>query len=76
MVGLAKLTAAERTLVAKATKALSLSVARVDLIRTGDGSLLLGVVAAPDFEPFEQYGRKRVAESMITAIEKKLRWRS
>lgn len=76
VVGLAKLTATERTLVAKATKALSLSVARVDLIRTGDGSLLLGVVAAPDFEPFEQYGRKRVAESMITAIEKKLRWRS
>ncbi|GHA03647.1 alpha-L-glutamate ligase [Arenicella chitinivorans] len=76
VVGTAKLTAAERTLVAKATKALSLSVARVDLIRTEEGTLLLGVVAAPDFEPFERQGRKRVAESVIAAIEKKLRWRA
>ena len=53
---------------------LNLSVAGVDIIRSNRGPLLLEVNSSPGLEGIEQATGKDIADIMIHAIEKKLRY--
>lgn len=64
----------ERKLAVKATKAMGLSVAGVDIIRSKSGPLLLEVNSSPGLEGIENATEKDVAGMMIQAIEKRLKW--
>ena len=69
-----KITAEERKLAQKAAKVLNLAVAGVDIIRSNKGPLLLEVNSSPGLEGIENATGKDLANAMIVAIEKKLRF--
>ena len=64
----------ERKLAVKAAKAMGLTVAGVDIIRSKSGPLLLEVNSSPGLEGIENATEKDVAGMMIQAIEKQLKW--
>ncbi|WP_149274392.1 30S ribosomal protein S6--L-glutamate ligase [Pareuzebyella sediminis] len=68
-----KITSEERKLAQKAAKVLNLAVAGVDIIRSNKGPLLLEVNSSPGLEGIENATGKDIANTMIVAIEKKLR---
>ncbi|MEQ8850995.1 30S ribosomal protein S6--L-glutamate ligase [Gimesia sp.] len=70
-----KITPTERKLAVKATKALGLMIAGVDIIRSKHGPLLLEVNSSPGLEGIEAATGKDIAGMMISAIEKKLNWK-
>ena len=70
----ARPTTEERRLAVKATKAMGLAVAGVDIIRSKTGPLLLEVNSSPGLEGIETATEKDVARMMITAIEQQLKW--
>ncbi|GGG41143.1 alpha-L-glutamate ligase [Croceivirga lutea] len=69
-----KITAEERKLALKAAKVLNLAVAGVDIIRSNKGPLLLEVNSSPGLEGIENATGKDIANQMIQAIEKKLKF--
>lgn len=70
-----KATTEERSLAIKATKALGLTIAGVDIIRSNNGPLLLEVNSSPGLEGIEAATGKDIAGMIIAAIEKKLGWK-
>ncbi|WP_298484942.1 30S ribosomal protein S6--L-glutamate ligase [uncultured Maribacter sp.] len=71
-----KITLEEKKLAIKAAKALRLAVAGVDIIRSNKGPLLLEVNSSPGLEGIENATGKDIANSMIVAIENKLKFSS
>lgn len=69
-----KITQEEKKLALKAAKILNLAVAGVDIIRSNKGPLLLEVNSSPGLEGIENATGKDIANEMIMAIEKKLRF--
>jgi len=69
-----KITADEKKLAIKAAKALNLAVAGVDIIRSNKGPLLLEVNSSPGLEGIENATGKDIANAMIVAIEKRLKF--
>lgn len=69
-----RITAEERKLAIKAAKILNLPVAGVDIIRSNRGPLLLEVNSSPGLEGIENATGKDIANLMIEAIEKKLKY--
>lgn len=69
-----KITPEERKLAVKAARILNLSVAGVDIIRSNRGPLLLEVNSSPGLEGIEQATGKDIADIMIRAIERKLKF--
>jgi ribosomal protein S6--L-glutamate ligase len=67
-----KPTLEEKKLALKATKAMGLKVAGVDIIRSAKGPLLLEVNSSPGLEGIEGATNKDIAGLMIKAIEKAL----
>ena len=65
-----KPTAEEKRIAIKATKAMDLKVAGVDIIRSSKGPLLLEVNSSPGLEGIEGATNKDIAGEMIKAIEK------
>ena len=63
-------TAEERKLAIKATKAMGLRVAGVDIIRSSAGPLVLEVNSSPGLEGIEAATQKDIAQMMIKSIEK------
>lgn len=70
-----KLTTKERSIVTSATKALGLSVAGVDLLRSERGPLIMEVNASPGLEGIETVTQTNVASKIIQFIEKKVKER-
>ena len=70
-----KITLEERRLAIKAAKILNLAVAGVDIIRSNKGPLLLEVNSSPGLEGIETSTGKDIANEMIMAIEKKLKFK-
>ncbi|MGS2717767.1 30S ribosomal protein S6--L-glutamate ligase [Eionea flava] len=70
-----KVTKEERSLAIKAAKVMGLSVAGVDIIRSNKGPLLLEVNSSPGLEGIEAATEQDIASLMITAIERKLKWK-
>lgn len=70
-----RITAEERKLAIKATKAMGLQVAGVDIIRSSKGPLLLEVNSSPGLEGIETATEKDIASFMIKSIERKLNWK-
>jgi ribosomal protein S6--L-glutamate ligase len=70
-----KITAEEKKLALKAAKILNLAVAGVDIIRSNKGPLLLEVNSSPGLEGIENATGKDIANEMIEAIEKKLKFK-
>jgi ribosomal protein S6--L-glutamate ligase len=68
-----KVTAEEKRIAIKATKAMNLKVAGVDIIRSSKGPLLLEVNSSPGLEGIEGATQKDIAGEMIKAIEKHLK---
>lgn len=64
------LTKAEKQIAIRATKALGLDVAGVDLIRSKNGLLVLEVNASPGLEMIEKTGGVDVAMQMVDYLEK------
>ncbi len=64
-------TAEERKLAIKATKAMGLRVAGVDIIRSSAGPLVLEVNSSPGLEGIEAATQKDIAQMMIKSIEKR-----
>ena len=69
-----KITQEEKKLALKATKALNLAVAGVDIIRSNKGPLLLEVNSSPGLEGIENATGKDIANEMIKDIERKLKF--
>ena len=69
-----KITREERRLAIKASRILNLAVAGVDIIRSNKGPLLLEVNSSPGLEGIESATGKDIANEMIIAIEKKLKY--
>lgn len=69
-----KLSLEEKKIAIKAAKAMGLSVAGVDIIRSEKGPLLLEVNSSPGLEGVEYASGKDVATMMISAVEKKTGW--
>lgn len=69
-----KITPEEKKLAIKAAKVLNLAVAGVDIIRSNKGPLLLEVNSSPGLEGIENATGKDIANAMIMAIEKKLKF--
>ncbi|MCG2460848.1 30S ribosomal protein S6--L-glutamate ligase [Flavobacteriaceae bacterium F89] len=69
-----KITPEEKKLAVKAAKVLNLAVAGVDIIRSNKGPLLLEVNSSPGLEGIENATGKDIANAMIMAIEKKLKF--
>ncbi|MFN3756364.1 MAG: 30S ribosomal protein S6--L-glutamate ligase [Flavobacterium sp.] len=67
---LIKPTREEKLIAIKATKAMGLKVAGVDIIRSSKGPLLLEVNSSPGLEGIEGATNKDIAGAMIKAIEK------
>lgn len=63
----------EKALAVKATKAIGLDVAGVDLIRAQQGLHLLEVNASPGLEMIEQISKVSIAEKMIALLIEKIR---
>lgn len=70
-----KITAEERKLALKAAKILNLPVAGVDIIRSNKGPLLLEVNSSPGLEGIEAATGLDIANVMIEAIEKQLKFK-
>jgi ribosomal protein S6--L-glutamate ligase len=70
-----KITPEEKKLALKAAKVLNLAVAGVDIIRSNKGPLLLEVNSSPGLEGIENATGKDIANSMIVAIENKLKFK-
>ena len=70
-----KITTDERKLAVKAAKALGLSVAGVDIIRSTKGPLLLEVNSSPGLEGIETATGKDVAGMILASIENRLGWK-
>ena len=70
-----KISPEEKKLAIKAAKVLGLDVAGVDLIRSNKGPLLLEVNSSPGLEGIEKATGKDIAKLMISAIEKKLKFK-
>lgn len=70
-----KITSEERKLAIKAAKILDLPVAGVDIIRSNKGPLLLEVNSSPGLEGIETATGLDIANVMIEAIEKKLKFK-
>lgn len=70
-----KITTAEKKLAIKAAKILDLPVAGVDIIRSNKGPLLLEVNSSPGLEGIEAATGLDIANIMIEAIEKKLKFK-
>ncbi len=70
-----KITSEERKLAIKAAKILNLPVAGVDIIRSNKGPLLLEVNSSPGLEGIENATGLDIANIMIEAIEKKLKFK-
>jgi len=68
---LIKATPEERKLAIKATKAMGLHVAGVDIIRSASGPLVLEVNSSPGLEGIEAATQKDIAQMMIKSIEKR-----
>jgi len=68
----AKITPTERKLALNAVKALGLTVAGVDIIRSRKGPLLLEVNSSPGLQGIEEATGKDIAGAMIESIEKRL----
>lgn len=64
-------TSEERKLAIKATKAMGLRVAGVDIIRSASGPLVLEVNSSPGLEGIEAATQKDIAQMMIKSIEKR-----
>ena len=69
-----KITSEEKKLALKAAKILDLAVAGVDIIRSNKGPLLLEVNSSPGLEGIENATGKDIANEIILAIEKKLKF--
>ncbi len=69
-----KITSEERKLAIKAAKILDLPVAGVDIIRSNKGPLLLEVNSSPGLEGIENATGLDIANIMIEAIEKQLKF--
>ena len=69
-----KITSEEKKLAIKAAKVLNLAVAGVDIIRSNKGPLLLEVNSSPGLEGIENATGKDIANEMIMAIERKLKF--
>lgn len=67
---LVKTTSEERKMAIKATKAMGLKVAGVDIIRSSRGPLVLEVNSSPGLEGIESATQKDIAIKMIKSIEK------
>lgn len=67
-----KVTLEEKKMAVKATKALGLQVAGVDIIRSRSGPKVLEVNSSPGLEGIEEITEKDIASLMIQAIEKSL----
>lgn len=65
-----KISAEERSLAIKATKALGLDVAGVDILRSNHGPLILEINASPGLEGIEKSTKKDIAGLMIDHIVK------
>ena len=70
-----KATSEEKRIAVRAAKAMGLTVAGVDVIRSRVGPLLLEVNSSPGLEGIETATQKDVAGLMISAIERKLKYR-
>jgi len=70
-----KITSKERKLAIKAARILDLPVAGVDIIRSNKGPLLLEVNSSPGLEAIESATGLDIANIMIEAIEKKLKFK-
>ena len=70
-----KVTLEERKLAVKAAKILGLPIAGVDIIRSNKGPLLLEVNSSPGLEGIEAATGLDIANIMIEAIEKKLKFK-
>ena len=71
---LVKISPEERKLAITAAKALGLSIAGVDIIRSRSGPLLLEVNSSPGLEGIETATGKDIAGMMIASLEKRLGW--
>ena len=71
-----KITAEEKKLAIKAAKIFKLDVAGVDIIRSNKGPLVLEVNSSPGLEGIEAVTGIDIANSIILAIEKKLKFSS
>ena len=69
-----RITPEERKLATRAAKAMNLVVAGVDIIRSNRGPLLLEVNSSPGLEGIETATGKDIANLMIKAVEKKLKF--
>ncbi|NNC34670.1 MAG: 30S ribosomal protein S6--L-glutamate ligase [Croceitalea sp.] len=69
-----KITSEEKKLAVKAAKVLNLAVAGVDIIRSNKGPLLLEVNSSPGLEGIENATGNDIANAMIQAVEKKLKF--
>lgn len=69
-----KITSEEKKLALKAAKVLNLAVAGVDIIRSNKGPLLLEVNSSPGLEGIENATGKDIANEMIVAVEKRLKF--
>lgn len=65
----------EKRIAIKATKAMGLKVAGVDIIRSSKGPLLLEVNSSPGLEGIEGATDKDIAGEMIRAIEKNIQFK-
>ena len=74
MASVIRITSEGRRLALKATKALNLAVAGVDIIRSNKGPLLLEVNSSPGLEGIERATGIDIANAMIQAIERKLKF--
>lgn len=70
-----RITSQERKLAIKAAKILGLPIAGVDIIRSNKGPLLLEVNSSPGLEGIENATGLDIANIMIEAIEKKLKFK-
>ncbi|WP_340076434.1 30S ribosomal protein S6--L-glutamate ligase [Leptobacterium sp. I13] len=68
-----RVTSEEKKIAVKATKAMGLRVAGVDIIRSSKGPLLLEVNSSPGLEGIETATDKDIASLMIKAIEKNVK---
>ena len=70
-----KISPEEKSLALRATKALGLKVAGVDIIRSRKGPLLLEVNSSPGLQGIEEATGKDLAGAMIASIEKQRGWK-
>ncbi len=68
-----ELSAAEKATALKATRAMGLNVAGVDMLRSAHGPVVMEVNSSPGLEGIEQTSGKDVALAMISFIEKNAR---